>query len=105
MDLPQLGRFLAAGSRGPADASAAGRMANHHMMGAHGGGGGGPNPAGHSYSRQPGDGAPIDVGRVDALLSQREQARRSRNFDEADYLRGVLLQLGIDLDDNHRMWR
>ncbi|KAL1521516.1 hypothetical protein AB1Y20_021176 [Prymnesium parvum] len=100
-DVPQLGRFLSAGSRPAADASAAQRMAQHHLPsnGMYSG------PAGHSYSRAPHDTSPVDVGRVNALLSQREQARRQRQFDEADHLRGVLHGMGVELDDDHRLWR
>ncbi|KAL3908539.1 MAG: hypothetical protein SGPRY_009756 [Prymnesium sp.] len=57
-----------------------------------------------NYTRAAGDSSPVDVARVEALLSQRETARRARNFEEADHLRGVLSGMGVEVDDERRIW-
>ena len=37
--------------------------------------------------------------RIEGLLAEREQARRSRDFDEADHIRDALLAEGIQIED------
>jgi cysteinyl-tRNA synthetase len=41
----------------------------------------------------------IDTGRVEALLSQRQQARREKDFPQADALREELNAMGVEVQD------
>jgi cysteinyl-tRNA synthetase len=41
----------------------------------------------------------IDTGRVEALLSQRQQARREKDFQQADALREELNAMGVEVQD------
>eukprot|EP00962_Isochrysis_galbana_P060895 scaffold35882_cov79-Isochrysis_galbana.AAC.1 len=59
--------------------------------GAGGGGGGG----GYGPYRAMGDVSGVDVRQVEALLAEREELRRARNFDAADEVRQSLMALGV----------
>jgi cysteinyl-tRNA synthetase len=59
-----------------------------------------------SYERAAGDTAPVDVGRVEQLLSERSSARRSRDFQAADALRDQLRdELSVEVSDRDFTWQ
>lgn len=70
-----------------------------------GGFGGAGGQAGHDYHREPDDRAPIDVAKVDDLLSQRVAAKRQRDFTSADALRDQLRSMGVEVQDREKTWR
>ena len=71
--------------------------------GGYGGGGGGRS---HDFMRAPGDTAPVDEQRIDAILTQRNDAKRARDFETADRLRDQLqAEFNIRVDDKTREWR
>ena len=52
-----------------------------------------------------GDSADLDVGRVEALLVEREALRKRRDFVGADEIRDDLREVfGVTVDDKDRMW-
>jgi len=60
----------------------------------------------HGYARAQGDMVHVDEQRVHALLAQRQHAKRNREFDKADSLRGVLLQeCRVEVFDKTKFWR
>lgn len=48
---------------------------------------------------QAGAGAEISTVEIDAMIKQRNEARKNKNFDEADELRDHLLKAGVILED------
>ena len=76
-------------------------------MGGYGGGyGGGGGGRSHGFMRAPGDTAPVDEQRIDAILTQRNDAKRARDFETADRLRDQLqAEFNIRVDDKTREWR
>ena len=53
-----------------------------------------------------GDTAPVDEQRIDAILTQRNDAKRARDFETADRLRDQLqAEFNIRVDDKTREWR
>ena len=44
-------------------------------------------------------GADVDVPRIDELITARNEARKAKNFAEADRIRGELDQMGVVLKD------
>jgi hypothetical protein len=66
-----------------------------------GGGGGG---AGFGPYRAVGDVSRVDSRRVEAMLAEREELRRARNFDAADGVRQALMGMGVRVDDKDRTW-
>jgi len=67
-------------------------------------GGRGPPLVPHDYKRMEGDTAPIEVRRVDELLSRRVGAKRSGDFHTADAIRNELRVLGVAVLDQEREW-
>ena len=62
--------------------------------------------ASHGFMRAPGDTAPVDEQRIDAILTQRNDAKRARDFETADRLRDQLqAEFNIRVDDKTREWR
>jgi hypothetical protein len=59
----------------------------------------------HGYTREPGDTALVDVKRVDAMLMERVDAKRTRDFDTADRIRDELREMGVEIYDRERTWR
>lgn len=46
-----------------------------------------------------------DLAIINRLLLERVLAKRERNWAEADRLRGVLAEVGVQVDDRQRQWR
>ena len=63
--------------------------------------------SGHDYTRDTSrDTSNVDEAAVDALLSERIAAKRSRDYDTADAIRDQLLQdFGVGVYDKERTWR
>ena len=76
--------------------------------GGYGGGGGGGyrGSFSHGLSRDPMDRAPVDLARVNDLLTQRNDAKRQRDFDTADRLRDQLKQeMNVEVYDKDFRWK
>lgn len=58
-----------------------------------------------TYTREGDRSAPADVARIEALLAERLQAKRRREFDEADALRDELGAMGVEVFDKRKAWR
>ena len=58
----------------------------------------------HDYKRTATDRHPVDISRVDGLISARMNAKITRDFDKADALRMELRQLGVEVHDRDKMW-
>ena len=76
--------------------------------GGYGGGGGGGGGRGYRsdmYERDPTDTAAVDVDRVEQLLAERSDLRRSRDFDGADAIRDELKgSYGVTVIDREMLW-
>ena len=46
-----------------------------------------------------GDKAAIDVARIEALMSERQEARKTKDFARADAIRNELTEMGVVLED------
>ena len=69
-------------------------------------GGGGGSGYGHDFQRDPSDQAPIDANRVNQLLTQRNDAKRQRDFNLADQIRDQLKNtMGVEVYDKDKLWR
>jgi hypothetical protein len=68
------------------------------------GGGGGYGATEHDYRRMEGDDAPVDLARVNELLSLRVCAKRAGDFRAADRMRNELRSLGVAVLDREREW-
>ena len=62
---------------------------------------------GHDYTRDDSvDSSNVDVEKVDSLISERLQYRKTGRFDEADAIRDELLDVyGVMVRDKDRVWR
>ena len=60
---------------------------------------------GHDYQRDPSDHMPVDVRRVDELLTERNNAKRARDFNLADTLRDQLRTLNVEVMDREKIWK
>ena len=63
---------------------------------------------GHDYTRVAADSTPLsadDFEPINGLLAARLEAKRARRYGEADALLAMLLDLGVTVEDNARMWR
>ena len=71
-----------------------------------GGGGGGRGywSASEEYKREEGDTVPVDVARVELLLAQRTELRKSRDFSGADALRNELNLMDVTVLDREMQW-
>eukprot|EP00966_Prymnesium_polylepis_P307828 7113750-Prymnesium_polylepis.1 len=58
-----------------------------------------------SYRRDDGGPEPSNLALVEAVLLQRDQARRSGDFASADRLRETLRAMGVEVSDSERTWR
>jgi len=56
------------------------------------------------YSRLEGDDAPCDLEKVEKMLAERSEAKRTKEFEKADELRVTLSEMGISIDDRTRTW-
>ncbi|EKX42499.1 hypothetical protein GUITHDRAFT_141172 [Guillardia theta CCMP2712] len=54
--------------------------------------------------QQEGDDAQVDEEEVEELIQVREKARRFRKFREADEIRQELMDMGVAIDDQERVW-
>ena len=63
-------------------------------------------PAGHGYTRGPGeDDGFVDIPTVDLLLTQRNEAKRRRDFVVADAIRDELkVEHNVGVHDRDRTW-
>jgi len=64
-------------------------------------------PRNHDYSRAAPDDynlKPDELGRIDALLGKRLAAKKARDFEKADVLQAELRSLGVEVDDEKRLW-
>eukprot|EP00521_Asterionellopsis_glacialis_P012310 CAMPEP_0195308814 /NCGR_PEP_ID=MMETSP0707-20130614/38422_1 /TAXON_ID=33640 /ORGANISM="Asterionellopsis glacialis, Strain CCMP134" /LENGTH=703 /DNA_ID=CAMNT_0040373101 /DNA_START=114 /DNA_END=2226 /DNA_ORIENTATION=- len=82
----------------------------YNSRGRSGGGGGGRRSSyggGHDYTRDTSrDSSNVDEDAVNALLAERVNAKRSRNFEEADAIRDQLLEeYHVGVYDRERTWR
>lgn len=70
-------------------------------------GGGGSYGSGYAYQRDTSrDESNVDVAAVEALLNERSQYKRQRNYDAADEIRDTLLQeYSVGVDDREKTWR
>ena len=50
-------------------------------------------------------GPPLSAEEIAALVAQREQARRNRDYAAADALRTRLRTSGVDILDREKLWR
>jgi hypothetical protein len=57
------------------------------------------------YTRAAGNAAPVNEAMVNAILQQREAARRSRDYGSADRLRAMLRMMGVEVYDTEGVWR
>jgi len=46
----------------------------------------------------------VDVEAIQALLAERADAKKARDFDAADELQAQLKEMGVDMDDRKRTW-
>eukprot|EP00978_Attheya_sp_CCMP212_P023546 scaffold72447_cov54-Attheya_sp.AAC.3 len=72
-----------------------------------GGGRGRVNAGGHDYERSPDDdvSVAVDVGQVDALLAERIQHKRRRDYEAADEIRDQLKsEFGVTVWDKEQTW-
>ena len=57
------------------------------------------------YRREAGDASPVDEARVEAMLEQRNELRKARNWNAADRLRDKMaIELGVTIQDNEMIW-
>ena len=61
--------------------------------------------AASGYRRDDGGTMPINTALVEAVLLQRDQARRKGDFASADRLRETLHAMGVEVSDSERVWR
>ncbi|MBS1269660.1 MAG: Cysteine--tRNA ligase [Gammaproteobacteria bacterium] len=47
-----------------------------------------------------GDGSGLDVGAIEALIAERSQARKDKNFARADKIRDELRDIGVEIEDS-----
>jgi len=69
--------------------------------------GGGGGSFGYAYERDTSrDESNVDVAAVEALLNERSQYKKQRNFDAADEIRDALLsEYAVGVNDRERTWR
>eukprot|EP00446_Apocalathium_sp_SHHI-4_P003585 CAMPEP_0177195968 /NCGR_PEP_ID=MMETSP0367-20130122/23796_1 /TAXON_ID=447022 ORGANISM="Scrippsiella hangoei-like, Strain SHHI-4" /NCGR_SAMPLE_ID=MMETSP0367 /ASSEMBLY_ACC=CAM_ASM_000362 /LENGTH=268 /DNA_ID=CAMNT_0018644031 /DNA_START=58 /DNA_END=861 /DNA_ORIENTATION=- len=64
-----------------------------------------PRRCSRSRSRSRSGGGGADRSRIQQLVDDRQNARRSREFEKADSLRDELNSLGVNVDDTDLTWR
>ena len=68
------------------------------------GGGGGGGMMAHGYRRDDDGSMPVDVERVNTILSQRHTLKMQRDFQTADMLRDQLRGMGVEVV-KEKTWR
>ena len=63
-------------------------------------------PSAHGYTRDPADAIHLpNEAHIHALLAERLEAKKSRDFDKADRMREVLRSAGVEVYDREKRWR
>eukprot|EP00931_Biecheleriopsis_adriatica_P018558 TRINITY_DN1296_c0_g2_i1.p1 TRINITY_DN1296_c0_g2~~TRINITY_DN1296_c0_g2_i1.p1 ORF type:complete len:187 (-),score=24.69 TRINITY_DN1296_c0_g2_i1:117-608(-) len=57
-----------------------------------------------SRSRSRSGGGGVDVDRIQDMVDERQEARRSRDFDKADRMRDELRDMNVRVDDTELTW-